>query len=53
MPQQKHKMTLKFLCLEDLDFTISNQKIKSSRSLNIISSFCLKPKDFYKISFKK
>ena len=53
MSQQKNKFQLKLLSLEDVDFTNPNQKIKSPRSLNIISSLGLKPKDLYKISFKE
>ena len=53
MSQKKNKMNLKLLSLEDVDFTNPNQKIKSPRSLNIISSLGLKPKDLYKISFKE
>ena len=53
MSQKKNKLNLKLLSLEDVDFTNPNQKIKSPRSLNIISSLGLKPKDLYKISFKE
>ena len=53
MSQKKNKLNLKILSLEDVDLTNPNQKIKSPRSLNIISSLGLKPKDLYKISFKE
>ena len=48
-----NKLSIKLLNLEEVDFTNPNQKIKSPRSLNIISSLGLKPKDLYQISFQE
>ena len=52
MSKQKNKLSIKLLSLEEVDFTNPEQKIKSPRSLNIISSLGLKPKDLYQISFQ-
>ena len=53
MAQPKSKLTIKLLNLEEVDFTNPEQKIKSPRSLNIISSLGLKPKDLYQISLQE
>ena len=53
MSQPKNKLSIKLLNLEEVDFTNPEQKIKSPRSLNIISSLGLKPKDLYQISFQE
>ena len=53
MSQPPTKFTIKLLNLEEVDFTNPEQKIKSPRSLNIISSLGLKPKDLYQISFEE
>ena len=53
MSQPTNKISIKLLSLEDVDFTNPEQKIKSPRSLNIISSLGLKPKDLYQISFQE
>ena len=53
MSQTKNKLSIKLLSLEDVYFTNPEQKIKSPRSLNIISSLGLKPKDLYQISFQE
>ena len=53
MSHPKNKLSIKLLNLEEVDFTNPEQKIKSPRSLNIISSLGLKPKDLYQISFQE
>ena len=53
MSQQNNKLSIKLLNLEEVDFSNPEQKIKSPRSLNIISSLGLKPKDLYQISFEE
>ena len=52
MSQLNNKITIKLLNLEEVDFTNPEQKVKSPRSLNIISSLGLKLKDLYQISFQ-
>ena len=53
MSKSKNKLSIKLLNIEEVDFTNPDQKIKSPRSLNIISSLGLKPKDLYQISFQE
>ena len=53
MSKSKNKLSIKLLNIEEVDFTNPEQKIKSPRSLNIISSLGLKPKDLYQISFQE